>query len=111
MHLFWSEVRNGKPRCGWPNTWEEIWAYWTSDTVAKLMTLTTYLDPLCGAPVYPGSPVGDPHAKSVNWLTLHTGNKARAESYWLAADIADKSLAYQNSLFMTNKMANDIGYQ
>jgi hypothetical protein len=110
MHMLWSAVKKGVPRCGWPNTWEEIWAVWTADGIAKLMNSITYLDPACGAPVYPGTPVGDPHSKSVNWLSKHTGNKASAELYWSGANVNDKSVAYSNALFMTNKMADSIGY-
>jgi len=107
----WLKFAFNPAACGRPGSWEAIWALYLSVDVAEVLQRTTYLDTgTCTSNPFPGTIGGDPKAKSVAWLTGHTGNAVAAEKYYEGTGINESSKAYKNALFITNQEADSIGY-
>jgi hypothetical protein len=100
-----------KAACGWPQTWEQLWELYLSNTVTELLNKITYLDPgTCYNGVFPGSPGGDPKSKSVPWLAKHTGGLLlNGERYYEGVGV-EPSKAYKNALFIAEQEADNINY-
>lgn len=98
-----------KGNCGFPDTWEDIWDFYMQSDVARIMhDHITYLDPGCtGMQTYPAEHPDDDVA-NVKWLTYHTGNKARAETYYVPAD-GNRDRGYHGALWRAINAAKAIG--
>jgi hypothetical protein len=100
--------------CGWPETWEDLWSFYLSDTAGAAAERISYLTPGECIPetiYWPGSTNGGNKANCVRWLARHVGGSTvQAEAYYEGSDISDPSKSYKNALWSTNKQADEIGY-
>lgn len=96
------------PRCGWPTTWEALFAFWMSATTPSLLDQIVYLD----APCTEGHTMPDEDASAANvttWLAFHTGNAQSAAKYYVG-DPANGIPSYKDELAYCQSIADGMSW-
>jgi len=97
-------LSSGQPSCGFPATWDDIFAFYTASTIAAIAPRLTYLDQGCtGISGYPADHPDD-DANNIKWL-LHQvgmGSQAATEQYYIHGygnAGADRNTGYHGALW------------
>lgn len=121
MHLYWSALRHPGGRCGFPETWEEVWDFYNSQTYSNVATYLQYMDPPCWTKPSPGAVVMPNRDQVIAWLNGHTGGAHDAHGYsvseayyegaaWKNLPAVPAYKAYKNAIAEARMLADAVGY-